>query len=66
MAKTGAGAVDVVRREPAPVTKLHEIDLPVGIAYGTLDETNTTEAMKYIGERIAGAEVRAFETAAYG
>lgn len=63
IAKTGAGAIYAVRREPAPATKLHEIQVPVLVAYGRLDETNTTGAMKYIGERIVGAEVVGFETA---
>lgn len=61
--KQGPSAVEAVRREPAPVTKLHEIEVPVAIAYGTLDETNTTEGMKYASQRIARVESKAFETA---
>ena len=63
IAKTGARAIDSVIWEPAPVAKLHEIRVPVALAYGTLDETNTTGAIEYLGRRIAGAEVRAFDTA---
>lgn len=63
VAGTGAGAMEAVRREPAPVSLLGGIGVPVAVAYGMLDETSTTGAMKVLGQRIAGAEVREFEAA---
>lgn len=46
VARKGSGAERTMRREPAPGMMLHEIDVPVAIAYGTLDETCTTGTMK--------------------
>lgn len=63
VAKAAGDAIPAVRREPAPVTKLHEIQVSVAVAYGEYDETNTTGAMKYTAPRIKSAELRGLETA---
>ena len=61
--KIGGMALDVVSRDPPASTKLHAIDVPTAVAYGTYDETETTAAMKHVGASIKDANVKEFKTA---
>ena len=48
---------------PTAAARLTEICIPTLVAWGTYDESNTNEAIKYIAQKIPGAEVKEFNTA---
>ncbi len=61
--KRGGGALEQVLTEPPPIARLHTITVPTAIAWGTFDETFTTEAMKYVAGKVKGAVGKEFEAA---
>ncbi|KAM0804661.1 Alpha/Beta hydrolase protein [Usnea florida] len=48
---------------PTAAARLTEIYIPTLVAWGTYDESNTNEAMKYVAQQIPGAEMKEFDTA---
>ena len=61
--RRGGTALEAVARDPPAGTLLHTLDIPVAVGYGVFDETYTTMAMKYVGTKVKGANVREFRTA---
>ena len=56
-------ALDAVRSDPPPIARLHTIQVPTAIAWGSFDESYTTAAMQYVANQVKGATSREFNTA---
>ena len=56
-------ALDAIRQDPPPIARLHTIEVPTAVAWGTFDESYTTAAMKYVANQVSGATYKEFETA---
>lgn len=56
-------ALDAVRSDPPPIARLHTIQVPTAIAWGSFDESYTTAAMQYVANHVKGATSKEFETA---
>ncbi len=61
--KTGGLALDTVEPEKPAGKLLNTIDVPVAVAYGSLDETYTVAAMKHVGETAKSTQVKEFAAA---
>jgi pimeloyl-ACP methyl ester carboxylesterase len=53
------------RLDPPAAGRLGEIDIPVLVIYGNLDEVETGIASKYLADNVAGAELIEYEGAAH-
>ena len=53
------------RLDPPAAGRLGEIDIPVLVIYGSLDEAETGTASKYLADNVAGARLIAYEGAAH-
>ena len=62
-AKTGGCALDSTEPEKPAGSMLHEIDVPIAVAYGSYDETYTIVAMKHVGSKVKGATIKEFAAA---
>lgn len=59
----GGTALESVDLEPPASSRLREMKIPVAVAFGTYDESETTAAMRHVGTTVDGANAKEFKTA---
>lgn len=62
-AKTGGFALEPKEAEPPVADRLHQIGIPVAVAYGVYDATYTKAAMRGVADALQNATIREFEAA---
>ena len=60
---TGGAAIEYEVLEPPAALRLSEINVPIGVGIGILDESSTVAAMRYIGTQGKNVTVQEFDTA---
>lgn len=61
--KEGGGALEQTEPDPPALSRLHEIKIPTAVAYGTYDETYTTQAMKHLASNVSNVTAKEFPAA---
>ncbi|MCJ1421195.1 hypothetical protein MMC32_007557 [Xylographa parallela] len=60
---TGGSAFEDQDLDPPAVGRLSEIKTPVAVALGTLDESSTIAAMRYVGEHVRVSTLKEYKAA---
>ncbi|MCJ1390711.1 hypothetical protein MMC18_009448 [Xylographa bjoerkii] len=58
---TGGSAIEDQDLDPPAVGRLSEIKIPVAVAIGTLDESNTISAMRYVSDHTEDSTLKEFQ-----